>query len=96
VREETGLAVEAVRLLALWDKRQHPHPPQPWYIYKAFILCRVLDGALQAETAETTEARWIARAELPGMDLSTGRVTLSQLERLFAYAEQPDLPASCD
>jgi ADP-ribose pyrophosphatase YjhB (NUDIX family) len=96
VREETGLAVEAVRLLALWDKRQHPHPPQPWYIYKAFILCRVLDGALQAETAETTEARWIARAELPDMDLSTGRVTLSQLERLFAYAEQPDLSADCD
>lgn len=96
VREETGLAVEAVRLLALWDKRQHPHPPQPWYIYKAFILCRALDGELQAETAETLDARWVARTELPGMDLSTGRVTLSQLERLFAYAQQPDLPAACD
>lgn len=96
VREETGLTVEAVRLLALWDKRQHPHPPQPWYIYKAFILCRALEGELQAETAETLDARWVAHADLPGMDLSTGRVTLTQLERLFAYAQQPDLPADCD
>jgi ADP-ribose pyrophosphatase YjhB (NUDIX family) len=37
--EETGLRVRAVRLLALYDKRKHPHPPQPWYVYKA--LCNV-------------------------------------------------------
>jgi HAD superfamily hydrolase (TIGR01509 family) len=96
VREETGLHVEATRLLALWDMRHHPHPPQTWYIYKAFIGCRVLGGDLLGETPETTEARWITRAELPGLALSTGRVTLSQLERLFAYAEVPNLPAACD
>ena len=27
--EETGLRVRAVRLLALYDKRKHPHPPHP-------------------------------------------------------------------
>lgn len=58
--------------------------------------CRVLGGDLLGETPETTEARWITRAELPGMALSTGRVTLSQLERLFAYAEVPNLLAACD
>lgn len=96
VREETGLHVEATRLLALWDMRKHPHPPQSWAIYKAFVGCRVHGGALLGETPETTEARWVARAELPGLALSTGRVTLSQLERLFAYADDPDLPAACD
>jgi ADP-ribose pyrophosphatase YjhB (NUDIX family) len=96
VREETGLAVSAVRLLALWDMRKHPHPPQAWYIYKAAILCRVLEGELQAETSETLDARWVAREELPQLELSTGRITLPQLERLFAYAQQPDLPADCD
>ena len=50
VREETGLDTEAVRLLALWDKRVHPHPPQAWYVYKAFVLCRPTGGA--------TGARW--------------------------------------
>lgn len=94
--EETGLAVAAVRLLALWDKKQHPHPPQPWYVYKAFIECRVVGGTLLADTPETSGARWVPRAELPGLALSTDRVTHSQLERLFAYAEQPERPAACD
>jgi ADP-ribose pyrophosphatase YjhB (NUDIX family) len=96
VQEETGLHTEAVRLLALWDKKQHPHPPQPWYVYKAFILCQVVGGALQPDTAETTGVRWVHRTELPQLALSTDRVTLSQLEKLFDFAEQPDLPALCD
>jgi len=96
VREETGLRVQAQRLLALWDMRRHPHPPQAFSIWKAVILCRVLDGELQAETSETTEARWVARAELAQLDLSTGRITVPQLERLFAHALRPDLPAECD
>lgn len=96
VREETGLETEAVRLLALWDKRVHPHPPQAWYVYKAFVLCRPTGGALLADTAETTEVRWVARHELAHLALSTDRVTLSQLERLFAFAEQPGLPTLCD
>ncbi len=96
VREETGLDTEAVRLLALWDKRVHPHPPQAWYVYKAFVLCRPTGGALLADTAETTEVRWVARHELPGLEISTDRVTLSQLERLFDFAANPDLPTLCD
>jgi ADP-ribose pyrophosphatase YjhB (NUDIX family) len=38
-QEESGLQVRAVRLLALYDKRKHPHPPQPWYVYTAFVRC---------------------------------------------------------
>ncbi|MFD1874144.1 NUDIX hydrolase [Hymenobacter bucti] len=96
VREETGLEAEAVRLLALWDKKKHPHPPQPWYIYKAIVLCRAVSGELQLDTVETSGGRWVPRAELPQLDLSTDRVTLSQLEQLFDFAEQPDLPTLCD
>jgi len=96
VREETGLVVEAVRLLALFDKKQHPHPPQPWYVYKAFVLCRVVGGALQADTVETTGGRWVHRAELPQLALSTDRVTHSQVEHMLAFAAQPDLPTLCD
>lgn len=96
VREETGLETEAVRLLALLDKKQHPHPPQPWYVYKAFILCRVVGGSLQADTTETTGVRWVSRTELPHLSLSTDRVTHSQLEQMLAFALQPELPALCD
>ena len=96
VREETGLEVEAVRLLALLDKKQHPHPPQPWYVYKAFVLCRVVGGAIQNDTVETADVRWVHSSELAQLELSVDRVTLSQLEQMLAFAGQPDLPTLCD
>jgi ADP-ribose pyrophosphatase YjhB (NUDIX family) len=96
VREETGLETEAVRLLALLDKKRHPHPPQPWYIYKAFVLCRVLGGELQTDTVETAGVRWVHRSELAALDLSVDRVTLWQLEQMLEFARQPELPTICD
>jgi hypothetical protein len=30
------------------------------------------------------------------MELSVDRVTLSQLEQMLVFAEQPDLPTLCD
>jgi ADP-ribose pyrophosphatase YjhB (NUDIX family) len=96
VHEEAGLIVEPVRLLALLDKRKHPHPPQPWYVYKAFILCEVKGGSLIQETNETLGARWFKRDELREIDLSTDRTTASQLEMLFRFGADPELPAICD
>lgn len=95
-REETGLAVRPVRLLALLDKRKHTHPPYPWHTYKAFIRCDVEGGGLRSETTETTGARWFRRDEIGRLDLSTDRVTAAQIDALFAFALEPDLPALCD
>ncbi len=94
--EEAGLVVKPVRLLALWDMRKHPHPPQPWHIYKAFVECNAQGGRLLQETAETSGARWFSKHELSNLDLSTERVTQSQLTSLFAFASHPELPALCD
>ncbi|WP_426058805.1 NUDIX hydrolase [Hymenobacter sp. B1770] len=95
-REETGLETQAVRLLALLDKKRHAHPPQPWYIYKAFVLCREVGGNLQADTSETAEARWVHRSELASLELSTDRNTLAQLQSMMEFAANPDLPTLCD
>ena len=38
VKEETGLDVLPVRLLAVMDMSKHPHPAIPYYVYKFFIL----------------------------------------------------------
>jgi ADP-ribose pyrophosphatase YjhB (NUDIX family) len=54
--EETGLIVKPTRLLALFDKRKHPHPPQRWYVYKAFIECEIQGGFLVQDTPETIGA----------------------------------------
>ncbi len=96
VKEEAGLLVVPMRLLALLDKRKHPHPPQPWYVYKAFILCQVTDGELIQDTPETTGARWFTLREIESIELSTDRTTLSQLRMMFAFAANPALPALCD
>lgn len=94
--EETGLTVEPVRLLALFDKRKHPHPPQPWYVYKAFIQCEVKGGSLVQETTETSGARWFREDELKCIELSTDRTTASQLETMFRLAFDPLAPTLCD
>lgn len=95
-REETGLIVKPVRLLALLDKRKHAHPAQPWYVYKAFIRCEILAGELLPETPETLGARWFRQEELSSLDLSLDRVTPSQLQMLFRFASEPDSAALCD
>jgi len=94
--EETGLTVQPSRLLALFDKRKHPHPPQPWYIYKAFIQCEVIGGSILQDTQETIGARWFRMDELPSIELSTDRTTASQLETIFRLVSDPHLPTLCD
>lgn len=94
--EETGLLVRAVRLLALLDKKNHPHPPQPWYIYKAFVLCEIEGGSLLENTPETAGARWFREEEIAGLSLSIDRNTASQLHTLFEFARNPALPTLCD
>ena len=96
VHEETGLEVTATRLLALFDKRMHAHPPQPWYVYKAFIQCATCGGELQQETAETAGARWCAIEELRSLALSTDRVTLQQYETVYRLACDSNSQALCD
>ena len=96
VYEETGLVVRPVRLLALFDKKKHPHPPQPWYVYKAFVKCEVQSGVLLLETSETKGAGWFTMDEVASLSLSTDRVTLSQLETVYRVASDPLSTVLCD
>lgn len=96
VREETGLEVRAVRLLAVFDKRKHDHPLQPWYVYKFYVLCDVTGGQLLSETSETSGITWTRKDILPALPLSADRVTLAQLEMMFQLAADPSAPTLCD
>ena len=53
VKEETGLDVLPVRLLAVMDMSKHPHPAIPYYVYKFFILCELKGGSF-TETFDKT------------------------------------------
>lgn len=88
VQEESGYLVEARRLLAVLDHKKHPHPPSPYHIYKVMIECELIGGNA-AESIETSDCGFFAQNELP--PLSTGRITESQIEMLFALHKNPAL-----
>lgn len=88
VKEEAGLTVVPVRLLAVLDKKFHEHPPEAFHIYKMFILCEIAGGQAQAGM-ETLEVGFFGRDELP--PLSIGRNTPKQIERLFDLRHETEV-----
>ena len=93
IAEESGYLTRAVKLLALYDRNKHGHPPIPDHTYKLFFLCELLGGA-PAESVETDGVGFFAQDALP--DLSLTRVTPTQIARLFAHNRNPDWPADFD
>jgi ADP-ribose pyrophosphatase YjhB (NUDIX family) len=93
VKEESGFDVKAVKLLAVLDKKCHPHPPSAFHIYKIFILCEIIGGQ-PAKGIETSEVNFFAENELP--PLSTGRITKTQMEMAFKYLKNPQEPVYLD
>jgi ADP-ribose pyrophosphatase YjhB (NUDIX family) len=81
VKEESGYAVRAVRLLALWDRDKHPHPPMAFHVYKVIFHCELLGGDPLAASTETEGVDFFPKDALP--ELSLGRVTPQQIERLI-------------
>jgi len=92
-REETGLHVQPIALLAVFDKRMHPHPPQPYYIYKLVILCEAVSGELQSGF-DMMSAAWFDVDNLP--ELSTDRILKSQVELVYNKAVNNDFIAYFD
>jgi len=91
--EESGFRVRPVKLLAVFDKSRHAHPPAVDYVYKLFILCALLGG--EARTGlETDDVGFFGRDELPAPD--EGRSTRAQLLRMFEHEADPTLPTDFD
>lgn len=93
IREEAGLDTQAVKLLAVLDKKNHNHPPSSQHVYKLFILCEVTGGQLAGGT-ETTEAGFFAADDLP--ELSLHRNTYEQIAVMFEYARNPAMEVWLD
>lgn len=93
VREESGYETRAVKLLAVWDRRKHNPSPSRHHAYKLFFLCELIGGS-PTTSIETTDAVFFSEDDLP--ELSVGRVTNTQIARLFEHHRNPDWPADFD
>lgn len=96
IREETGYTTRAVKLLALYDRNKHGHPPYIFHAYKAFFQCELTDPVRHPDphNVETGDVAFFGADELP--ELSLARVTPAQIARFFEHLRQPDLPTDFD
>jgi ADP-ribose pyrophosphatase YjhB (NUDIX family) len=81
VWEEAGLRCRAERLLAVWNRDLHGHPPLALHCYKLLVSCSVVDRGEFAANNETLEASFFAAESLP--ELSLPRVTPRQIATAF-------------
>ena len=92
-KEETGLDVGVERLLAVFDKKMHAHPPQPFYVYKMVFLCTALSTEI-LPGFDVLEVGYFDIGDLPA--LSEDRILRSQLETLFGRIADGNLEALSD
>jgi ADP-ribose pyrophosphatase YjhB (NUDIX family) len=82
VFEETGLRVEAQHLMAIFDKKCHPHPPQASYVYKIVLYCTLTDYPQTAQKGfDILDVGYFSIFDLP--PLSTNRILDSQILLLY-------------
>jgi len=94
IREESGFETRAKKILAIYDRSRHPHhPPHAFHVYKVFMLCELVGGG--ATTSNETDAvEFFAENALP--ELSIGRVTAGQIQRMFEHLRNPAWPSDFD
>lgn len=80
VKEEAGLDVETVRIIAVQDRNRHNHPIYAFNVCKVFILCEVIGGTFKPNI-ETTESRYFSLDEIP--QLAEEKNSKAQIEMCF-------------
>ena len=86
-KEEAGLDVSPLRLIAVEDWRKHNVQNYAYGVVKIFVLCKRTGGAF-TENIETTETAYFGRNELP-QQLATEKNSAEQIRMCFdAYSNE--------
>lgn len=93
VKEETGLDVEAVKLLAILDKNKHPHPPELRHVFQIFILCKINGGEFNT-VFDILDKGFFSQSEIP--PLSENRTIQYHIDLMFEYHNNPEKIAISD
>jgi ADP-ribose pyrophosphatase YjhB (NUDIX family) len=94
VREESGYAVRATKLIALHDRERRGYRPHPWYTHKATFLCELLDEEPAEPDHEVTSVGFFAEDAIPALDVNRTAPDLVTL--CFAHLREPNLPTDFD
>lgn len=80
VKEESGLDVKAVSIIAIQDRAKHNLPLYAYGICKVFVLCDLVGGCFR-ENIETTGFAYFSENELP--ELATEKNNEEQIRMCF-------------
>ncbi len=92
-KEEAGIDVSVNRLLAVFDKKMHPHPPEPVYAYKMVFYCEPLTHEL-TRGFDILDVGYFDWQELP--PLSENRILGYQINMLYQKILTEDLEPEVD
>lgn len=81
VKEETGLDVKVLRVIALQDRNRHNTPVYAYGVCKVFVLCGLIGGEFR-KNIETTEIGYFSLDELPER-LAVEKTTREQIALCF-------------
>lgn len=93
VREESGIEVEVMKLIACWDKDKQGHPRQPEHVYKLVFLCKITGGKLTT-SHETSGADFFDLNNLP--PLCPHRAARHYIDLAWQHAADPSIPTHFD
>ena len=87
VKEETGLNVEAIKVISIQDRNKHNKPIYAYGVCKVFVLCDIIDGEF-IKNIETTEIKYFSLDNLPN-NLAEEKTNKEQIEMCFeAYKDK--------
>jgi len=93
VKEEAGLDVEAIKLIAVQDRNKHNTPRYAYGICKIFVLCEIISGSFE-ENTETSESNFFSIDELP--ELANEKNTSEQIRMCFEAYHDDNWAAQFD
>lgn len=93
IQEESGYFTKAVKLLAVYDRSHHPHPPIQQAEYVLYFLCEIIGGTAST-SLETDGVDFFSEHELP--PLSLPRTLPAQIRRMFEHKRHPEWPPDYD
>ena len=94
VKEETGLDVEAIKVIALQDRNKHNRPVYAYGVCKVFVLCTLISGEF-TENIETTGIQYFPLTHLPA-NLAEEKTTRAQIEMCFRAYRAKDWQTQFD